>query len=122
MALQSPSASYVAGFKKWLQLGRHVRKGEKGIAILAQIICKTKAAKNQRESSDESSVNSPQRRPVSLKTAFVFDLEQTDGEDLPVFATVQGDPREESQDLMRNCLPIGSNKLPSRYPNDGEIH
>lgn len=33
--MQMPGATFVAGFRRWLELGRHVRKGEKGIGILA---------------------------------------------------------------------------------------
>ena len=35
--LQRPDATFVAGYRKWEQLGRHVKKGEKGIAIFAPI-------------------------------------------------------------------------------------
>lgn len=35
---QRPEATAVAGFHGWRQLGRHVRKGEKGIAILAPMV------------------------------------------------------------------------------------
>src|SRR5919197_1742338 len=35
--VQRPDATRVAGFHKWLELGRHVRRGERGIAILAPI-------------------------------------------------------------------------------------
>jgi hypothetical protein len=35
IASQKPDASYVAGFRTWNQLGRYVKKGEKGILILA---------------------------------------------------------------------------------------
>src|SRR5439155_9065405 len=35
IALQNPDATRVAGFEAWKALGRHVRKGERGIAILA---------------------------------------------------------------------------------------
>src|SRR4029077_442871 len=38
IAAQCPTATRVAGFKTWRTLGRFVRKGEKGIAILAPII------------------------------------------------------------------------------------
>ena len=37
IASQKPNASYVAGFRTWNQLGRFVKKGEKGILILAPI-------------------------------------------------------------------------------------
>src|SRR5207244_9017424 len=43
LALQAPHATYVAGFRRWLQLGRHVRRGEKGLAILAPIVRRFKA-------------------------------------------------------------------------------
>jgi len=35
IALQAPQATRVAGFRSWQSLGRQVRKGERGIAILA---------------------------------------------------------------------------------------
>ena len=35
IAVQRPEATRVAGFRAWKSLGRHVLKGEKGIAILA---------------------------------------------------------------------------------------
>ena len=38
IASQKPQASYVAGFRTWNQLGRFVKKGEKGILILAPIV------------------------------------------------------------------------------------
>ena len=40
IARQKPTATQVAGFHKWLELRRYVRKGEKGIAILAPMIVK----------------------------------------------------------------------------------
>jgi antirestriction protein ArdC len=43
IALQRPTASHVCGFKTWLSFGRHVRKGEKGIQILAPVVGKKKA-------------------------------------------------------------------------------
>ena len=37
IAKACPDASHVAGFQAWRKLGRWVRKGERGIAILAPI-------------------------------------------------------------------------------------
>ena len=39
---QRPKATHVAGFHAWLKLRRFVRKGEKGIVILAPMIGKEK--------------------------------------------------------------------------------
>jgi antirestriction protein ArdC len=66
---QCPTATYVAGYNKWTQLGRHVRKGETGISILAPMTRKTK-------DEDEKIV-------FGFKTATVFNVEQTEGDSLP---------------------------------------
>src|SRR6266849_3378157 len=42
IATQCPTATRVAGFQTWRTLGRFVRKGEKGIAILAPIVTRRK--------------------------------------------------------------------------------
>lgn len=81
---QREDASHVAGFHGWRKLGRFVRKGEKGILILAPMIFK--AAEAETAKSDE------EKAIVRFKAAYVFDVSQTDGEPLPEFATVQGDP------------------------------
>ena len=38
IALQRPDATYVAGFTRWKELGRHERKDERGIGILAPLL------------------------------------------------------------------------------------
>jgi len=43
IAMQCPTASRVAGYRQWPKLGRHVKKGEKGIGILAPLVYKQKA-------------------------------------------------------------------------------
>src|SRR5687767_1243998 len=40
IGFQRPDATLVAGFKSWQAMGRHVLKGEKGIAILAPMVVK----------------------------------------------------------------------------------
>ena len=67
--LQRPDASLVAGYKRWQELGRQVRKGETGIAILAPVVRRV-------EDKDEKQV-------VGFRSARVFDVSQTDGEPLP---------------------------------------
>ena len=62
IAAQCPTATHVAGFQTWKSLGRFVRRGEKGIAILAPIVrrCESAAA------DDENAV-------VGFRQAYVFD-------------------------------------------------
>lgn len=84
---QFPQATHVGGFHFWLKLGRHVRKGEKGIAILAPMVGR------KRRSNDEQLEEDAQTRVFGFKACHVFDVSQTDGADMPEFATVSGDPQ-----------------------------
>src|ERR1700693_5038890 len=93
IASQKPNASYVAGFRTWNQLGRFVKKGEKGILILAPIV--RRKAENE-EDWEEASVSI-----AGFRAAHVFDVSQTDGKELPHIGIVQGDPREYSHRLRR---------------------
>src|SRR3984957_8978677 len=84
IARQRPDARRVAGFQTWRKLGRYVRKGEKGIAIIAPLV---------RRKSDEESEHAGDERVISgFKVAHIFSEEQTDGEPLPELGTVTGDP------------------------------
>src|SRR3954462_8913002 len=38
IAAQCPNATRVAGYKKWRELGRQVRRGEKAVRILAPVV------------------------------------------------------------------------------------
>ena len=54
--LQRPAASHVAGYQTWKsKFGRQVKKGEKGIQILAPVTYKTKKKKTEedRETKDQ---------------------------------------------------------------------
>src|SRR3954469_18312139 len=73
IASQRPTATRVAGFHAWRTMGRAVRKGEKGIAILAPIVGRREPASDPDES----------RMVLSFRAAYVFDVEQTDGDPLP---------------------------------------
>ena len=71
IAMQRPDATRVAGFHKWQDLGRQVRKGEHGIRILAPHTYK---------GTDD---NGEEETRVYFRAVSVFDLSQTDGEPLP---------------------------------------
>ncbi len=84
---QFPQATRVGGYHFWPKLGRHVRKGEKGIAILAPMVGR------KRGSDDEQLGEDKQSRVFGFKACHVWDVLQTDGEPLAEFATVNGDPQ-----------------------------
>jgi hypothetical protein len=85
IASQKPTATHVAGFHAWHKLGRFVKEGEKGILILAPIVRRKNQSAEQSET-DESST------AVGFRAAYVFDISQTDGQELPEIGTVTGDP------------------------------
>jgi len=84
---QQPDASRVAGYQTWKRLNRQVKRGEKGILILAPIVRRERDHKNGPANQDEDTV-------VAFKTTYVFDVEQTDGKELPEPNRVKGDPEE----------------------------
>lgn len=85
---QKPEASQVAGFHKWKELGRSVKKGEKGIAILAPMLLKNREEAQPDQTEDGES----EERSLRFRVAYVFDISQTEGEDLPELSRTAGDP------------------------------
>jgi hypothetical protein len=79
--IQKPKATLVAGYRQWQKkFDRHVKKGEKGIAILAPFTYKKKKADidSNLDSDEEKEVTKTYFRPV-----YVFDVSQTEGKSLP---------------------------------------
>jgi len=98
IALQAPQATRAAGFRSWQRLGRQVRKGERGIAILAPCTYRPKAA-DQAEStapagqepvtscSGGATPNAGGKQQVrGFRVVHVFALHQTEGAPLPEVA------------------------------------
>jgi hypothetical protein len=96
IASQRPTATRVAGFQTWRTLNRFVRKGEKGIVILAPI------HRRQAEDADEDS-----KHIAGFRAAYVFDVAQTDGEPLPGVAAASGDPGQRTRALRSAIIARG---------------
>ena len=75
--MQRPDATRVAGFHTWKSLGRSVKKGAKGIAILCPCVRRTTV---EDADSGETSTHS---RVAGFRVGYVFDVADTEGEDLP---------------------------------------
>lgn len=87
---QRPDATRVAGFQTWKRLGRFVRRGEKGITILAPMVRKSSNAVEP----DDGPTEEPTRKLVGFRPVTVFDMAQTDGEpldDVPMARVLTGD-------------------------------
>jgi hypothetical protein len=97
IATQCPTATRVAGFQTWRTMRRFVRKGEKGIAILAPIIDRREAG------SDDTSAPTI----VGFHAAYVFDIAQTEGEPLPEPSDASGDPGANTAALKHAILKHG---------------
>ena len=97
IARQSPTATKVAGMYAWNQLGRRVKKGEKGIRILAPII----GIKRKSDEEAEKDITKQNTRVlVGFRNAYVFDVEQTEGVELPAMREVYGDVGENHDRLV----------------------
>lgn len=76
--------SHVEGYRAWAALGRQVRKGEKGLMILAPVLRRPDTDETTTVDSQQSdAAASGPRRLVGVKPTFVFDITQTDGPPLP---------------------------------------
>lgn len=69
--------SRVTGYRSWRSLGRQVRKGEKGLAILAPVI------RNVEVEDPGRAEKETEQRVVGFRPVHVFDISQTDGTPLP---------------------------------------
>jgi hypothetical protein len=78
-------------------MGRFVRKGEKGIAIMAPIIGRREA-----ESEGDNA-----RTVRGFRAAYVFGVDQTDGEPLPAHCEPSGDPGAKTALLKAAILEQG---------------
>jgi antirestriction protein ArdC len=83
---QCPNATRVAGYRTWQSLGRYVRKGEKGIMILAPMF------RRRAEQTDERTTADDARSLVGYRAVYVFDESMTGGADIPQIGSVSGDP------------------------------
>jgi antirestriction protein ArdC len=92
IASQRPDATHVAGFQTWKKLGRFVKKGAKGILILAPIVLRKEDESDNRAAETE-------RTAIRFRAAYVFDVADTDGKSLPGLGNAEGDPSGHTQRL-----------------------
>jgi len=95
IARQRPQATNVAGIRTWNSLGRFVKRGEKGILILAPMIGYRRSRQNEIATDIDTNNAADERKPeqqlVGFRAVYVFDITQTEGKELPTLTEVQGD-------------------------------
>jgi len=105
--LQNPEATYVMGYKAWNKLGRYVRKGSKGLAILAPCVKKVeifKEPENKAEYHDQEGEKETKKVLSGFRIAYVYDIADTDGSDemLPVLVKgLSGNTETEREIFIR---------------------
>ena len=97
IARQKPDATHVAGLYAWNQFGRRVKKGEKGIQILAPMLG-VKRKKDAEAEQDITKQNVPVL--VGFRAVYVFDVSQTEGKELPGMDGVKGEVGEHRDRLI----------------------
>ena len=94
IAMQRPDATLVTGYRNWQSMGRQVKKGEKGITIIAPAPIKRKKEQTVLDQ-DQKPVIGPDGKPKTeeveitlpcFKAITVFDIEQTTGEPIQTLA------------------------------------
>ena len=130
--MQMPNATHVAGFNKWKnQFGRHVKKGERGLTIIAPTPFKKRVEEMKLDPDtrapvldndgnivmEEREIEIPLFRPVK-----VFDVSQTEGRPLPsLISPLTGDVQqyEAFMEALRRTSPLPINMEPLRPGLDG---
>ena len=93
IAMQRPDASLIAGYTAWNNLhGRHVKKGEKAIKILAPTLYKVKTLIDKIDEKTNKPVldqtgslvkEEVEIQKIGFKIVNVFDVSQTEGREIP---------------------------------------
>lgn len=97
---QRPTLTRLAGLRAWNQVGRRVKKGEKGISILAPVFSKV-------DELDSNQLESTESRLVGFRVVYVFDEAQTEGDPLPDLVHAKGDPGDLTERLESRLRESG---------------
>lgn len=133
--MQRPDATLVAGFNKWKnQFQRHVKKGEKGITIIAPTPFKKKIEEEKLDPdtrmpmldqdgkviTEEKEIQIPMFKPVK-----VFDAAQTEGKPLPqLVSSLSGDVKDYDvfMEALRRTSQVPIIVEPMEPGMDGYFH
>ena len=130
--MQMPNATQVAGFNKWKnQFGRHVKKGEKGLTVIAPTPFKKKIEEMKLDPETRAPVLDSEGKVVMeereieiplFKPVKVFDVSQTEGRPLPSLVTdLTGNVHhyEAFMEALRRTSPMPIYMEPLRPGLDG---
>lgn len=118
--MQKPGASMIAGYNAWKKLhGRQVKKGEKGIKILAPSPYKVKRLVEKLDPQTQKPILGQDGKPVmeekeimipAYKVVYVFDVSQTEGKELPTLGVNELSGEVDGYDAffeaINKCCPV----------------
>ena len=127
IAMQRPDATLVAGYNAWKnKFNRYVKKGEKGIQIIAPAPVKEREGREKIDKdtgltvlneSGEPEIEVVERVIPRFRVTTVFDYAQTDGEPLPTLEVNELTARVKDYTLLKEAIEQVS-PVPIRF---GEI-
>jgi len=108
---QNPEATYVRGYKAWNQLGRYVKRGSKGLAILAPCFKKIEEFKEPKDKSiyqDAKGEKETKRVLSGFRVTYVYDIADTDGSDeyLPVLVRGLAGNGDAEKEIYEKLLAV----------------
>lgn len=129
---QKPNATLVAGFNKWKdKFSRYVKKGEKGIQIIAPVVYKRKVEEVKTDpdtgapildKDGNAIIEEKEVQSARFKVVSVFDVSQTDGKPLPQLADeLKGDVKhfDEFVEALKRSAPVPVEFKPMQESIDG---
>ena len=133
IASQRPDATLVSGYKAWTNYGRHVKKGEKGIKIIAPMPKKTENLVEKKDPVTGKVLLDSNGKPVmenvvipQYRVVTVFDVSQTEGKELPsldVQPLKGAVPRfDDLMEAIRRICPVPISIEPMEMEANGYYH
>ena len=122
--MQCPNASLVAGFHKWKKdFGRNVKKGEQGIKILAPCPYKKFVEQEVEKPDGTKELETVLQVRQGFKLAYVFDVSQTEGRELPTYGVgkLTGDVQhyDEFYKAIESIAPVPIEFRPATNHSEG---
>jgi len=116
---KNPNATMVDTYKKWSERKRQVRAGEKGIEIFAPTPKTAIVEEEVKDGDGKPALNKDntvktEKREVSYidyRVVYVYDVSQTDGENLPELEALSEDPLYETKEDLFYALQNISNDV-----------
>ncbi len=127
IAMQRPDATLCQGFDGWKKMGRYVKKGEKGIKIIAPAPYTVQKEVDKLDSNGKPVIDSDgehvketkEYQVMGFKAETTFDVSQTDGKELPKIGMDELKGEVDRYELMMGVLkdlspvPIGFEDIKS---------